>query len=62
MVTSSLRAFNISDEGDEFQVQLFQGGVQVAGVLVPFGPAGCDAAFSIAREIGEAFSRNDKAP
>lgn len=62
MASSTSRASNILDEGDEFQVQLYQGGVQVAGVLVPVGPAGSSVARIMAEEISSSWLGNDKAP
>ena len=51
---SGHRHFTIEDDGDAFQVALYQGGKQVGGGYFPDLP-GVDA-FAIALEIGRAFS------
>lgn len=45
------RAYKIQDDGDEVQVQLFEGGVQVGGAMFP--DDGDGQAFMLAHQLGE---------
>jgi hypothetical protein len=46
--------YHIQDEGDEFQVAMYLGEVQVAGACVPM-LIGEDEALTLARNLGEAW-------
>ena len=46
-----MRSYEIEDDGDEVQVQLFDGGVQVGGAMFPEGGDG--QAFMLAYQLGE---------
>lgn len=52
---SERRYFSIEDDGDSFQVYLFEGVVQVGGCCFP--DDGTGAAFDLANEVGMAFGR-----
>lgn len=51
---SNNRSYQITDEGDEYQLSLFQDGLQVGGGLFPLA-IGEDAAFDLAKSLGESF-------
>lgn len=44
----------IDDDGDDLQVQMYQGDVQVAGAIIPMS-LGDDQAYELARILGDAF-------
>ena len=52
--TKQNRSFSIEDDGDAFQLSLFQGGVQVGGGFFPEDMGG--DAFALALEMGRAFA------
>lgn len=55
--TTSLKTtyFSISDDGDSFQLSLFDGGVQVAGAYFP--DDGTGYAFELAQSIGRFYGK-----
>ncbi len=50
------RAYEINDEGDDFELVLWAGGVQVGGAVFP--DDGFGSAFALADEIGRGFVSN----
>ena len=52
--TRQNRHFTIEDDGDAFQLALYQGGVQVGGGFFPEDMGG--DAFALALEMGRAFA------
>lgn len=52
----AMRAYQLEDEGDSFEVAMFEDGVQVAGVIVP-AKFGEDAAFELAQFLGQCFAQ-----
>lgn len=56
------RFFNIIDEGDGFELSMFEGGVQVGGGFFPVGALGVDRAHDLAIFLGRSFSGNNEAP
>lgn len=50
------REYLITDEGEDFQLALMVGGVQVGGALFPVGANG--SAFALADAMGKAFVSN----
>lgn len=54
MEGSGMRSVQIEDDGDEFQVLMYQDGVQVAGAIVPDDGAG--GGFDLAQEIARSFA------
>lgn len=49
-----MKTYTIDDEGDSFELAMFEGGVQVAGAVFPID-MGVDAAMELAMLLGEAF-------
>lgn len=56
------RYFNIIDEGDVFELSMYQGGIQIGGCVFPVDVLGVDAAFDLATAVGQFFSANNEAP
>ena len=52
--TNQNRHFTIEDDGDAFQLALFEDGIQVGGGYFPEGMGG--DAFELALEMGRAFA------
>jgi hypothetical protein len=52
--TTTTKTYQINDEGDEYELVLLQDGVQVGGGVFPFF-MGEDAAFELAKSLGESF-------
>lgn len=52
--TKQTRYFSIDDEGDAFNLALFEDGVQVGGGYFPEGFGGDP--FALALEVGESFA------
>lgn len=52
-----MKNFTITDDGDSFDLALFQDGVQVGGAMLPIDFFSVDDAHKIAQEMGEAFQR-----
>lgn len=52
----AMRTYEITDDGDDFQLALYDGELQVGGAILPQF-LGVDAAFEIAQELGEAFAQ-----
>lgn len=50
-----MRTYHIVDDGEELQVQMFEDHYQIAGALVDIESLGDDAAFVLARMLGETF-------
>lgn len=55
--TIAKKTYLINDEGDEYELALFQDGVQVGGGVFPFS-IGEDAAFELAKNLGDSFISN----
>lgn len=53
-----MRTYHIVDDGDDLQVQMFEDNEQIAGALVSLEALGDDAAFVLARTLGEAFKQS----
>jgi hypothetical protein len=52
--TTSTKTYLINDEGDAYELALFQDGLQVGGGVFPLS-IGEDAAFELAKSLGDAF-------
>ncbi len=50
-----MKNFTITDDGDSFDLSLFQDGVQVGGAILPIDFFSEDDAHKIAQEMGKAF-------
>lgn len=53
-----MRSYHIVDDGEDLQVQMFENHDQIAGALVSLEALGDDAAFVLARMLGEAFKHS----
>lgn len=49
------RTYRIDDEGDGYGLVLLEDGVQVGGALLPIDVLGEDAAFDLAKSLGDSF-------
>jgi len=49
------RTYRIDDEGDGYGLVLLEDGVQVGGALLPIDVLGEDAAFDLAKSLGQSF-------
>ena len=58
----SNRFFNIIDEGDGFELSMFESGVQVGGGFFPVDALGVDHAHALAVSLGRSFAGNNEAP
>ena len=56
------RFFSISDEGDAFDLSLYQDGAQVAGGIFPVDVLGVDGAFALAEMVGKFFVQETTKP
>lgn len=52
--TTATRTYLINDQGDEYELALFQDGVQVGGGVFPIS-IGDDVAFELAKSLGDSF-------
>ena len=55
MLHKTSLTFSIDDQGDGFDLALFDGGRQVGGAFFPFDQGGEDSAFDLATMMGAAF-------
>lgn len=53
------RTYQVTDDGDAFDLALFEGDDQVAGAIIPLG-MGLDAAFELAQILGETFATGER--
>lgn len=53
-----MREFVVTDEGDEFQLELLQDGIQVGGAVFP--DDGTGAAFDMARGVGASWAASGR--
>lgn len=52
----AMRVYQVADEGDAFELALFEDGQQVGGAIIP-ASFGDDAAFELAQFLGECFAQ-----
>lgn len=53
--TKVTRSFRITDEGDAFDLSMFEGDRQVGGGLFPIEPLGVDCAYDLAISMAHLF-------
>lgn len=55
----AMRTYQVTDDGEAFDLALFENDIQVAGAIIPLD-MGIDAAFDLAKQLGETFATGER--